>query len=219
MDAIDLKDLIRQQRLTLQELKSEGERLRGKVAEQEKVAALTKQRHNVSSSIQSSAALGPDNLPSFDDKLLEADAKLEIRILCKEIRKALPLLEQEALMLESELHASERCAQSALKQAEAIPNALKKSDKELQDELRAVEMQVAALSEEMEREVREKTAEKEKIEKKVNRLRKDLMQLIEERMLAQESRDMYELAYRTELQRLETLRHQYDALSSRLTKS
>ena len=215
VDVLDLKDLVRRQRQTLQTLREEGERLRRRVEEQEKTAVLTRQRLHVTSA-RSSTALAPDSLPSFDEKFLETDAKLEIRILSQDIRKALPLLEQQALSLESQLHASEQCAKTAMLAADCVPDAFKKSDEELQDELREVEKEISALSEAMEREVKDKSEERDRVERRVGRLKQELKMLIEERMLVQESKDMYELAYNIELQRNEIQKQHYDSLIGRL---
>jgi predicted RNase H-like nuclease (RuvC/YqgF family) len=76
LDSLDLKDLIREQRLELRTLREEREELRRQVEENESIAKEIKQKLTISTSIHSATVMVPETTSSFDEKLLEIDAKL-----------------------------------------------------------------------------------------------------------------------------------------------
>ena len=193
--------------MKLASLKEERAELIRLIEEQERVAKEIKNRSGISASIASSASAISPASSAFDDKFLESNAKLEIRVLIPEIRRVLPLLEQDALLLERQLHMYEKDAQHKLENSKLIPDEFILPIDGIRLDLDIVDREISTLSQEIESVQTKNALTTKQMEEKILQLRKELTTVAEEKLFARETRDMYKRSLEVEEARI--LKHEY----------
>ena len=195
-DAHDLKDLIRVQRTALQSLREEQASLKSQLEEQEKIAKQVKSKLHVS--LQAASVMPSDENLVSDEVFLEADAKLEVKILIPEIRKALPLLEKEVLEAESIAHHHDMNSTKIGNDADAVPAFFNRTEESISRELEDTERKVTETKERLLKSLDCKKNENEELSRSIASAQKKLFALLEEKALLLESRDLYEITYEAE---------------------
>lgn len=217
MDALDLKDLIRVQREQLNKAKDDRDDLTKEIETIVKIAANAKNKLNIAQ--QKSIVLPLDSVIQYDEKFLEADAKLDMKLLIEDLKKILPNLEQEALQMEMQLHSMEMNTKKATSNAEVIPIHFKRSVDDIAKELNDVKQELNHSYESIQNSTKSKSTLQSDLHRKLQTLQRSRDTLLEEKALMQETRDLYEVAYSAEEDRLVRLEDMHASLLHVLDKT
>jgi len=118
--------------------------------------------------------------PITDPKFLEANKKLEMKILNADMTKTLPLLEKEALRLERKLGKLKDVHSGAQAQEAGIPVHMMKSADELTTDYTGVIERKASLKADMKTDIDQALAQKVNLKAEIGRLRLKYQQVIDE---------------------------------------
>lgn len=193
LDEENLRKLVIDLRTESQRLLNEGEVLDADIKQGESASSALKQQYNIIgaaadiSGWDSQLEFNPHGdaknlvIPEADKKWLEANRKLEVKILNDEIRSVLGRMEKEALTYESNIFAIEKAALQAQEKQKLLPALLNKSSSELEEEMGLIIEKRLKVKTMMKRE--SESAQKGKIGllNKVSMLREQLCSLVDER--------------------------------------
>jgi hypothetical protein len=210
-DSIDLEDAIRLQRIRIQELLSAKEDLKKVINYYSTLHTNSKLSYNIAR--QKSIIVPTDSISiKYDEKFLDINAKLDIKILIEDMKTNIPMLDEKALSIESQLHAYKMNANRAYKLTEVIPLHFKRTNEDLVKEMEVIGFEIKSLNEINFNSSGSITEKIQEYKKKCKGLQRQLSTLLKEKALLQETRDLYEVSYFTEEARITKLESHYNIL-------
>ena len=220
LDEEALRKLVIDLRAEPQKLYGEGKSLDADIKDYESTSSSLKQQYNIigaaadisgwDDQLNFDADGDPKDvtIPEADKKWLEANRKLEVKILNDEIRSVLGRLEKEALTYESNIFAIEKAALQAEEKQKLLPALLNKSSSELEEEMGLIIEKRLKVKTMMKRESESAQKEKLALLNRVSLLREQLCSLVDERESLKASCFGLSTTLATEQSRIEYLKQE-----------